>query len=607
MNLIKKIFSLLIGIMLCNFMSAQVGFEYERTWGTYFGPAGSQIAGSEVRRGIIFDSQKNMYLRGGIWHNATYANSYYDQFLLGGGENYQGSQSTYFNAKFSDSGVPDLFGYGAPESAVGYRSLEAIDSQDNRYYIVYGGSPSLQATPGAFLSTDPQPSSSKKVLLAKYSTTGQLLWASYLPFVTPGTDLVLDSSDNIYVSGATTVSANLTTNGVWQENFETLYNSQGNLIPTHYLVKLDSNGQRVWGSYLPGGCSSMKYWNGYLYMITGRNINPNTDTMATSGAYQTVKSETSITKLDANTGTREWGTYYGPPQSSFIISIPTDLEVNATGIYITGTDYDDTGLNFYGTPTSHKSVITGGSDLFLSKFSHAGIREWSTYFGNSGSDMNEFEKVLAVQGSDIYISGNTYGSGNNIATIGSYQSAPELNTPNSINYYFAKFSASGNLIWCSYYGGTSSYPGILMPLNIAIDNNVLFLYGNTNSETGYTSESAWMPQRNPSNTSQTTAFIARFDLKSAMGVSGNESLKELVLYNNPNNGNFTLSGSVLAKEAAVMSLYDTSGRLVKKEELSRQQKQDFSWGHLLTSGNYILSVSKKFGEQLKTFKMTVKK
>src|SRR5690606_12732007 len=153
--------------------------------------------------------------------------------------------------------------------------------------------------------------------------------------------------------------------------------------------------------------------------------------------------------------------------------------------------------------------------------------------------MNEFEKVLAVQGSDIYISGNTYGSGNNIATIGSYQSAPELNTPNSINYYFAKFSASGNLIWCSYYGGTSSYPGILMPLNIAIDNNGLFLCGTTDAESGDTSERAWLLQRALLRPSVRAAVAARFRHQAATAASRDAPVEGLARCIQPANGRAT--------------------------------------------------------------------
>lgn len=221
--------------------------------------------------------------------------------------------------------------------------------------------------------------------------------------------------------------------------------------------------------------------------------------------------------------------------------------------------------------------------------------------------MNDFDKVIALNGNDIYITGSTYGVGNNIATAGAYQTAPETNASNSINFYFAKFNSSGNLIWCSYYGGTSSYPGILVPLNVAFDNNSLFLFGSTNSNTGYTTEGAWMPQRNPSNTPFTTAFIARFDNKHMMGTSEADAAKDLVLYDNPNNGNFSITGSILQKENCILTVFDTAGRNIFQQKLSKNKTQEFNLQRYLASSNYLVEVKRQDGSKLKVFKMVVKK
>ncbi len=591
-------------IFLLNHPVSSQNFEYERTWGTYFGPTGGQIASQYHALGIVFDSQKNMYMRGHIWHQASYPNTYYDQFLLGGGEPYNGSGSL-FKTRITPTGTPTFYGYDQPVSS-SFDLLEAIDQQDNQYHIVSGTSPSVQATAGTFLSTDPQPSSNRKVLLAKYSSTGTLLWATYLPFESDGSLVTTDPLGNVYVHHETIVSQNMTTPNVWQENFDLQYDPQGNIIPNGFLIKLNSNGQRVWATYMPTTCGVMQYFNGALYMLGGPNSNTSLDTMSTPAAFQTLKADISLTKLDVSTGTRQWGTYYGPPYNTSIFTL-YDLAVNETGIYLAGTDYNDSGTNFFGTPGSYKPTVTGGSDIFLSKFSHSGMREWSTYFGNSGVDMNDFDKVIALNGNDIYITGNTYGVGNNIATAGAYQTAPETNASNSINYYFAKFNSSGNFIWCSYYGGTSIYPGIGMPLNVAFDNNVLYLFGSTNSNTGYTTEGAWMPVRNPANTNQTTAFIARFDNKNLMGTSEADLGKDLILYDNPNNGDFSITGSILQKENCILTVFDTAGRNIFQQKLSKNKTQEFNLQRYLASSNYLVEVKRQDGSKLKVFKMVVKK
>jgi hypothetical protein len=174
--------------------------------------------------------------------------------------------------------------------------------------------------------------------------------------------------------------------------------------------------------------------------------------------------------------------------------------------------------------------------------------------------------------------------------------------------FFAEFDSSGSRLWCSYFGGAG---GNMFQEHInpeLLSDGTLVLWGSTGATTGIGTEGAPYQSMTTPYPDFPFGFVTRFVFKDELGTSETAGLSaDIQLYNNPNNGNFTLSGSVLAKETTVLSLYDTAGRLVKKETLSRQQKQDFSWGHLLTSGNYILSVSKKSGVQLKTFKMTVKK
>lgn len=286
------------------------------------------------------------------------------------------------------------------------------------------------------------------------------------------------------------------------------------------------------------------------------------------------------------------------------MEVATGMAINETGIYITGTDYNYTGLNFFGNPASYKQTVEGGSDLFLFKFSLSGMWEWSIYFGSSGTDMNHYDKTIALNGNEVYITGNSYGNTNNIATTGSHQEFQELNTANAINHYFAKFNSSGNFIWCSYYGGTS-FSHIDVPLNIAIDNGVLFLFGNTNSNTGYTTEGAWMPQRVPQSTgNDLTSFIARFDNKSLSTSEVRNT--DLQLYNNPNDGNFYLSGDILKKDHCIMAIYNAAGRIVKQETLSKEETQYFPFEGNLLSGVYFVTISHHDGKPIKTFKMMVK-
>jgi hypothetical protein len=596
-----KIYTFLLFTLFSSQFFSQNNFEYARTWGTYFGATGGQIAGVYINKGILFDSQRNMHLRGNIWNSSNYGPAYFNQFLVGGGNSYITQPGIHlFETQITPSGMLSYYGYPNNQFST---LLEKIDHQDNRYYISYAVSPAIQPTAGVYLSTDPQPSSPAKIILAKYSPSGTLLWASYLPSTQMNINIEIDEADNLYIYSTTTLSTNLSTPGVLQEDYDFIPTPNGQFAANGYLLKLSPNGQRIWGTYMPSGMApAMKYYNGSLYMISGSNTNPALNTMATAGAFQTSPASSSITKMNAINGTRQWGTYYGPAPSTGL-GILVDLDVNETGVYIAGTDYNYDGTSFFGTPSSYKQYVTGGSDIFLSKFSLSGDREWSTYFGSSAEDMNEFDKVIAVNGNDIYITGNTYGIGNNIATPGAYQETPEINAPNYYNFYFAKFNSSGNLVWSSYYGGSTILAQMIVPINVAFNNNTLYLYGSTNSNNGYSMEGSWMQLPNPANTNDLTCFIARFDNKN-LSTSENEVSSDLVLFNNPNNGNFTLRGKVLAKTDCIMKIYDMSGRMIISKKLNNENSQYFEMQNLLKKGNYIIEIS-AHQKSLKTFKMTV--
>lgn len=584
--------------------------EYERSWGTYFGPSGTLLNGTH-QLGMVLDSQKNMYARGTIVYSATTPSSYYNQFLVGGGTSFNPSTNNslhnLFAVTFSPNGIPSYFGYQGylhqtPTSET--RVLANIDPQDNKidHYYAQFNSP-MNATPGTWIQTNPEPNS--KNMLIKKSSSGATIWATYLPDKNFGHNITsVDSQGNIYITG-TTLLQNISTPGVFQENFDVIV-SQGSIVDNSYVAKLNSNGELLWATYLPSTVNNVAYYDNALYMITTSNTNVALNTMSTPGAFQSTVSDFSITKINASNGQREWGSYFGPAKSlSFYLLY--DLAVNESGLYLTGTDFNINNSNFFATPNTYKTQVTGGSDLFLTKFSHSGERLWGTYFGGNGEDINTFDKVIDLNGGEIFITGTTTGSTDNISTAGAYQTTPSSNNSGYANFYFAKFNSTGNLEWSSYYGGGTSQTSYMKSINIKYDSNSLFLYGNTNYNTGFTTPGAFMPTRNPETSTENTGYFARFDQKGELSVNEAQADKNLVLYNNPNNGNFTISGNILQKEACSMVIYDISGKLITSQKLSQNKSQQFNLETILSSGNYLLQVNNENGEKIKVFKMNVKK
>lgn len=602
-NLLKIFGLFFINLSLTPLLSQ----EYERIWGTYFGPSGTEVHGGYFAGGILFDSQKNMHIKGNVVYNSTLPSSYYNQFVLGNGGNHitVGNQHNTYSARFSPAGTPDYFGYQLSYAGNNYdiELLAAIDNQNNKINKYMGSSTStMGATSGTWIQTNPM--TGFKNLLLKRSSSGSILWATYLPDNQTYTTTTTDPAGNIYITGSTTLQ-NISTPGVFQENFDIMY-AQGQIVPNSYLAKLNPSGELLWATYLPSEVQNIEYYDNALYMITTTNTNTTLNTMASPGAFQNSVSSFSITKMDTSNGQRLWGTYYGSDiLTSFYFLY--DLAVNETGLYLTGTDFNITGLNFFSTPGAYKTQVTGGSDLFLTKFTHSGNRVWSTYFGGNGEELNTFDKVIALNGGEIFITGTTTGSTNNIATPGAYQTTPQISTATANNAFFAKFNTTGNLEWSSYYGGSSTSTTSLKSINIKYDNNSLFLFGNTNSNTGFASAGAFMPNRIPDNTVATHGFFARFNSKQELSVNEINLDKNLVLYNNPNNGVFSISGSVLQKENCSVSFYDTSGRFITKRQMDHSKNQNFDMQNLLDTGNYLVKVNNEKGTVLKVFKMTVKK
>lgn len=601
----KRILLFLVAILSSEGTNAQSNFDYQRDWSTYFGSVGAMPIASAFtnEHPIHFDREHNIYLSATIGATSAQTESYYNQFIVGPNQNGiyiypQGITSNGVNAKFSQSGSLSLYEYGTKWTEPNRHSkyLVNIDNTGNKYYVFYANGSGVNtaippATNGVWLTGS---SNNTGITLVKYSSTGALLWATYTPTIF---GVQVDTEGNVYISGSNFNQPNFTTPGVFQETFPA--NVSGY---TGYIAKLNAQGQRMWVTYHAGFARVMRtHANGVYFTFDTIPFN-NQIPISSVGAFQTSTANVAIMKLNASNGTRDWGTYYGPANTSYNIN---GLEVNETGVYIMGTE-GPSANNYFATAGAHKSQVTGNSDYFLSKFNLNGNRVWSTYFGTNKSDYTLSVTPLAISGNDIYVCGTIFGDGNNIATPGAYQTSPEQNTTTSQNIFFSKFHSDGSMVWTSYYGGTSF--GHTQFVNIALRNSSLYLYGNTSSSTGFATASSWQTQiANPlPNENNLTNFLARFNQNILATSESNNLENNLVLYDNPNDGEFTISGKILEKKNCSFIIYDLSGRKIKTYKMSRANAQRFNLKNQIVKGNYIVVVQDSENNKLKSFKMIVK-
>ena len=195
----------------------------------------------------------------------------------------------------------------------------------------------------------------------------------------------------------------------------------------------------------------------------------------------------------AQNGTLNWATYLGGEKDEIRADIVLDADDN---IYVSGTTNSSTGIATEGAfQTAHTNyylpplyVNMGGisvqvapakilHNFFLAKFNSEGNLLWSTYFsGDKGSEHHILKPFVGNSG--IYISGRTMSS-QNLATAGSLQPNWPENVPTEPNEssfiaaipFVAKFSFSGELLWCTYTHNIG--PGIA---NIDANDNIYLFF-----------------------------------------------------------------------------------------------------------------------------------
>jgi len=186
-----------------------------------------------------------------------------------------------------------------------------------------------------------------------------------------------------------------------------------------------------------------------------------------------------------------WGTYYGVLLEDLGFGVCTDDFGNA---FITGYTNSDSGI---ATSGAYQTSFSGGSDVFLAKFSPEGNISWATYYGGSGNDV---AYGLSTDGSNnAYITGTTtsiYG----IATSGANQTSYG---GGAFDSYLAKFNLAGVLVWGTYYGGTGDDDAY----GIRADGSGnIYISGQSTSSNGIATSGAYQT----SNGGGYDCFLAKF-------------------------------------------------------------------------------------------------
>jgi hypothetical protein len=315
------------------------------------------------------------------------------------------------------------------------------------------------------------------MILLQVKAQNSLVWATYYggAIYDVGNCVATDDSGNIFLGGYTS-----STSGIASGGFQNTY---GGGTYDAFLVKFDGSGNRLWATYYGSNNNDHVYaiatdHAGNVYLAGGTSSTSGIASGGFQNTYGGGSYDAFLVKLDTS-GNRLWATYYGGAGWEQATGISTDTAGN---VYLTGFTNSSAGIASGGFQNSYGG---GNYDSFLVKFDSTGNRMWATYYGGAGDEGYDGNSVCNDHAGNIYLTGWT-SSTSGIAS-GGFQNAPG----GAKDAFLAKFDASGNRIWATYYGGTGDEGGItniLFGKNVATDlSGNVYLSGTTASTSGIAS------------------------------------------------------------------------------------------------------------------------
>jgi hypothetical protein len=165
----------------------------------------------------------------------------------------------------------------------------------------------------------------------------------------------------------------------------------------------------------------------------------------------------------------QWSTYYGGNQFEDAYDIRTDPSGN---VITSGITYSSNGI---ATAGAHQNTYNAQYDAYLVKMNAAGVRQWATYLGKSGSDTGYAVETDAA--GNVYFAGGISGGGM-VANAGAFQTGFGGGGQDAFLY---KMTPAGVRIWGTLFGD-SGWDDIYDIKVDAADN--IFVVGTTTSTNG---------------------------------------------------------------------------------------------------------------------------
>lgn len=382
----------------------------ERIWGTYFGGEGIDQVYD-----MIMDLEGNILIAGYTSSYDSIATPGTHQPVLTGG-------SAGFLTKFTPQGTR-IWGTYLSGDVGGWIGRICVDSRNNILVCGNTRASSGFSTPGCH-----QPEFGGSFygdgFLAKFNPDGTIQFCTYYG----GSEMDetwgvnVDKQDNIYLMGVTTSPNNISTPGTQQPYHV--------FAQDCFVAKFTPSGIRKWGTYL-GGISTDQPQDvrtdpeGNCVVVGSTS---SMDHFATPGAHKEDIQDHDgfIVKYDS-AGMRMWGTYFGGWANDGIVDCIKTYDNSL--LIVAGSTNSHSGIatsgayqpNWY---ENYNGQGNGYNDGFLAAFDFDGNQVWGTYLG-----ANLHDQVSGISCDSLknlsYIGSTTSVSAEYLTTPGCFQAAPE--------------------------------------------------------------------------------------------------------------------------------------------------------------------------------------
>jgi hypothetical protein len=415
---------ILINILLMLYFPVAAQFP-GWSWAKSAGGPGFDVGGS-----ITTDASGNVILGGifkeSITHGGTtlVSNGDYDLYI----------------AKYNSAGNL-LWVTSAGGEYRDYVNDVATDKSGNIYITGTFWSSSISF--GAITLTNAVPNFASNLFIVKYSPSGELLWAKGAGIsdgFSQGYGITTDVVGNVYVTGhfgSTSISfdlINLTnSSSIGVSSFSDIF-----------IVKYSSFGAVLW-AISEGGFQNDWYTkitiddSGNL-LVSGLFDSPSLSFgsfVLTNVSSHGFFSDVFIAKYSPS-GTWLWATSVGGINDENIHGIDTDASGN---VYVTGRFHSPT-ISFGSTTF----VNEGEWDMFTAKYSPGGILVWAKSIG--GTSRQHGWGIATEASGDVYVIGSFDSDSIKLDSITLTNSGQLYH-----DVYIVKYSASGNVIWATSFGG----------------------------------------------------------------------------------------------------------------------------------------------------------